>query len=46
MTLRPLLSLLALLAGAPVALRAQTAAPEVAKETIIEWRRPRGNDQH
>lgn len=36
MTLRPLLFLIAALAGVPVALRAQTAAPEAAKETVIE----------
>lgn len=36
MTLRPFLSLLAALAVVPAALRAQTAAPETAKETIIE----------
>ena len=36
MTLRPFLSLLAALAVVPAALRAQTAAPETAKETVIE----------
>jgi lipopolysaccharide export system protein LptA len=36
MTLRPFLSLFAALAVVPAALRAQTAAPELAKETVIE----------